>query len=423
MIFIAVNKIIFAGQNLLDLTQDTVEASVLKNGYTTHNSFGEKIEGSLDLDEYLKENTFFDNLRLRKGQTTKLVVNLACSDGTPYVLKDDEKLTIYLWYGEDNISLDAINQYEFEIAVPSNVDYPFYHYDVYFHSGENMYLSAYGEAEVSEGDSIQCKIDGLISEETKVCTSISEWKRTDYALVDVKSTTANIDASIYRQGTNARSIRLPQLTTIPYSDTYLVGLTSYAPRLSHVEFTNAVQLGGNTYNYNIFMLDTTIKGVELPKLQTLEAGMMNSTPISYLDCPSCTSVAKGGAPYSELTSVRLPECTALGESSFSTSCLANIYLPKCKTIGVRALSQNPNLEKIELPSCVTLGQYSFAWNPRLKQIILPGETLCAMSSSSDITDAHPDLKIYVNDNLVDAYKNATNWSGYASKIRPISDLS
>lgn len=56
MISIAVNKIIFAGQNLLDLTQDTIEASVLKKGYTAHNSLGEKIEGSLDLDEYMTKD-------------------------------------------------------------------------------------------------------------------------------------------------------------------------------------------------------------------------------------------------------------------------------------------------------------------------------------------------------------------------------
>ena len=42
-----VNKVIFGDQTLIDLTGDTVGASVLQAGYTAHDSSGQPITGSL----------------------------------------------------------------------------------------------------------------------------------------------------------------------------------------------------------------------------------------------------------------------------------------------------------------------------------------------------------------------------------------
>jgi hypothetical protein len=45
----AVSKVQFDGQTLIDLTADTVTAARLQSGYTAHNSNGEKITGTLAL--------------------------------------------------------------------------------------------------------------------------------------------------------------------------------------------------------------------------------------------------------------------------------------------------------------------------------------------------------------------------------------
>ena len=42
-----VNKVIFGGQTLIDLTADTVTAGTMRNGYTAHNKAGELITGTL----------------------------------------------------------------------------------------------------------------------------------------------------------------------------------------------------------------------------------------------------------------------------------------------------------------------------------------------------------------------------------------
>lgn len=45
----AISKIEFDGQSLIDLTADTVTAACLQSGYTAHNANGEKITGTLNL--------------------------------------------------------------------------------------------------------------------------------------------------------------------------------------------------------------------------------------------------------------------------------------------------------------------------------------------------------------------------------------
>ena len=46
----AINKIIYGGQTLIDLTADTVSANKLLNGYTAHDKTGAVIEGSCTFD-------------------------------------------------------------------------------------------------------------------------------------------------------------------------------------------------------------------------------------------------------------------------------------------------------------------------------------------------------------------------------------
>jgi hypothetical protein len=62
----AVNKVVYNNETLIDLTADTVTSDTLKSGYTAHSASGEVIEGTYQasiLDEYLAEpsTTIIDN--------------------------------------------------------------------------------------------------------------------------------------------------------------------------------------------------------------------------------------------------------------------------------------------------------------------------------------------------------------------------
>ena len=51
MIAMAISKIDFAGNTLIDLTSDTVTANALLKGYTAHDKMGELVVGALDVNE------------------------------------------------------------------------------------------------------------------------------------------------------------------------------------------------------------------------------------------------------------------------------------------------------------------------------------------------------------------------------------
>lgn len=48
----AVSKVEFGGGTLIDLTADTVTAETLMSGYTAHGANGEKVEGTLEVQNY-----------------------------------------------------------------------------------------------------------------------------------------------------------------------------------------------------------------------------------------------------------------------------------------------------------------------------------------------------------------------------------
>ena len=48
----AISKVIFGSNTLIDLTSDTVSADNLVNGYIAHNAAGEQINGSLKYINY-----------------------------------------------------------------------------------------------------------------------------------------------------------------------------------------------------------------------------------------------------------------------------------------------------------------------------------------------------------------------------------
>ena len=108
--------------------------------------------------------------------------------------------------------------------------------------------------------------------------------------------------------------------------------------------------------------------------------------------------------------------------------LTDINLPKCQVLGISSLRYNDGMTKIDLPSIVKIGTHAFYSNKKFKTLIIrtPSQ-VCTLENTNafgntPIATSTTEGFIYVPDDLVDSYKSATNWSTYASKIKPISDL-
>lgn len=138
------------------------------------------------------------------------------------------------------------------------------------------------------------------------------------------------------------------------------------------------------------------------------------------------TVGQGAFYYcTALTTVDLPEATKLAGSSFSyCTSLASVSLPKVQTMSGFCFRNCTSLQFLDFPVLSSIGYSEFNSCTALETLILRNtEQVCKQSSGAF---AFSKIEkgggyIYVPSAMVDAYKEATNWSTYASQIRAIED--
>lgn len=117
------------------------------------------------------------------------------------------------------------------------------------------------------------------------------------------------------------------------------------------------------------------------------------------------------------------EVTVVGNSAFRICTqLTYFSFPEATSVGDFAFYQCSQLMSVYLPKITSIGSATFNGCSQLTSVILGNTTQVATLSNTDSFSNAPNAIIYVPDALVDSYKSATNWSAYASRIKPISEL-
>ena len=149
--------------------------------------------------------------------------------------------------------------------------------------------------------------------------------------------------------------------------------------------------------------------------------------LTTIDLPECTSIGNEAFGHcTSLTTVNLPKCTSIRDYAFSNcTSLISINLSSCTNVN-NPFESCINLTTINLPECTNInGAYGFIRCTSLTTIILSNNqvvTLGNINAFNNSAISNGSGYIYVPDNLVDSYKTATNWSGWAHRIKPISSL-
>jgi hypothetical protein len=244
--------------------------------------------------------------------------------------------------------------------------------------------------------------------------------------------------------------------------------------ITSASFPNVTTTGSDA-----FSSCTALTSVSLPLLRTPGNGL-------FAGCTAFTSISLPAATYlssscfmncSGLTSVDAPNVTLLGGSytfsncraltSFSstatfdsiyaysmfTNCssLQSVSLPNAQLVGPEMFFGCTSLASVDLSSVKTIGDNSFYNCSQLTTIALPSLTsitntscfsgcssLTCLNLCSPTRTGIPTLNntnnfnntpiasgtgyIYINDDLVNTLKGATNWSAFASQIKGESDL-
>lgn len=156
-----------------------------------------------------------------------------------------------------------------------------------------------------------------------------------------------------------------------------------------------------------------------------------------VDAPSVTAIGTQAFQYCYgLASVNFPLAESIGSYAFCDCKLTSARFPLAKLVEGGAFYGCLEMTTLELPAATELGIGAFSSCCSLTALVMSGKTLCNMANTSmfykcyhvlgtvDSTYNPEGLKdgyIYVPDELVEDYKTETNWSVFASQIKPLSE--
>lgn len=209
--------------------------------------------------------------------------------------------------------------------------------------------------------------------------------------------------------------------------------------------------GGSSDNsYWLSILDRSITKLENEEITILGNYAINEcTQMTSVNLPNVTKIG----------SYCFRQCTALTDISFSNnytigsacfiyctglkninlrglfqansncfgycSGLENVFLPDTEIFQTYVFRECTNLKVVDLPKVKTINANGFLNDISLEKVILRKDSVCTLLNKNAFTGSSIESGtgyIYVPDELVDSYKTATNWSTYASQIKPLSEL-
>ena len=194
--------------------------------------------------------------------------------------------------------------------------------------------------------------------------------------------------------------------------------------------------GGNNVDRSGDLVQGTIEGEFVSdKVTRLKyCAFMDCTKLTKISLPNCTEIDyRSFYNCSKVEELYLPNLTTILNDSNSMFG----YMGALKEIGFPKLTTAPSLDnsfancssvtKINLPNlgATSIKRSCFANCYALHTLILGGEFKTLESTvafNNTGNAAEKPFCIYVPDNLVDSYKTATNWSAFADKIKPMSEL-
>lgn len=187
------------------------------------------------------------------------------------------------------------------------------------------------------------------------------------------------------------------------------GTFSYNQKLKTVEglkdtaVTRLPHFTNTLYNNGMFAGCTSLESIELP------SGLTSIDQYTFYRCTS-------------LESIEIPSLvTSIGDNCFSScTALTSVSLPSNLTSIIQnAFNPCPALPSVDIPASVTsIGDYAF-YNCKLLTSVTVRATTPPTLGTNAFSNTHANLVIYVPAESVEAYKAASGWSTYASRIQAI----
>ncbi len=215
------------------------------------------------------------------------------------------------------------------------------------------------------------------------------------------------------------------LTSIDSDITTLIGYGCYGlTKLVSANLPNCTSIG--TYAFRGCSAMTSVNAPNVTKVDDYTFYLCSK--LTDVNMPNVTTVdTYVFSGCSKLTTINMPKATALGRAAFYKCDLKEANFPLVGTISQELFFQNQHLERVDFEIAYKINQSAFANCSSLVTLILrKSDGICTLGTASSSLQNTPIANgtgyVYVPDELVEEYKVATNWSNYASQIKPLSEL-
>lgn len=209
------------------------------------------------------------------------------------------------------------------------------------------------------------------------------------------------------------AISLPNCTTLGASALRDAGITAlYAPLVKNIPMY-------------LCETDKALARIDISGAETIGQNAFNGcsalTNIGNLD----KVVSIGGTAFRETginSDVSVPSCTTLSAAAFrGCAAMTGIYAPACTFLGNYSFAYCTSLKFAEFGELTTIEVAALNGATSLERVIIRATTPPALGGISAFQNTN-NCPIYVPDASVEAYRTATNWSSYADRIHPLSEI-
>jgi hypothetical protein len=264
---------------------------------------------------------------------------------------------------------------------------------------------------------------GITMEDAAAVTSIEEWFNGNSAIISFNELQYFTGVTrlyyAFRNCNSLKSVRLSPNTTI-------IGERAFANATS----LNSINLDKvTTIDYAAFYGTTSLRiKLNCPSLSSIGAAAFYGSgleEIVSLGNALTISSAQAGSNYGvfadcpNLKIANISSVKTIGSKAFRYSPLETIDISSAQVINDRAFAYC-DLSRVEIGKDVTsIAEYALYENP-LKEAIVRATTPPSLGGNVFANTAST-LVIYVPDASLEAYKGATNWINFASRIKPLSE--
>lgn len=222
------------------------------------------------------------------------------------------------------------------------------------------------------------------------CTSLA------YDVLNFRNLSVLEQDALY--GIKIKKLNLSTLPSLPYAAS---ARSTYGDRnvLEEVILSDAVSvITAHSFRQNTHLTTITMNR---DRITSIEAAAFWDVPLS------------GDMSFASLTS--------LGENAFRNTDIESFTAPNVAEIKYDTFNNCSNLKKADFGAITAIGGRAFYGCTAMEKMIIRTTTPPALEDVNAFNNTN-NCPIYVPDASLEAYKTATNWSAYADRIHPLSEL-